>query len=86
MPVSSLAFRPLTIVAAALLAFDGAALMALGLWSGRYGLLVAGTVLVLASGLVLLFWRRHLRRLEQITAARRDLREEAEELRRLLRR
>jgi membrane protein implicated in regulation of membrane protease activity len=85
-PVFPLAFRSLTIVAAAFLAFDGAALMALGIWSGRHGLLVAGAVLFLSSGLVLLFWRRHLRRLEEIADARRDLREEADELRRLLRR
>jgi len=85
-PVSPLAFRTLTLIAAAFLAFDGAALMALGIWSGRPTLLVGGTVVFLSSGLVLLLWRRHLRRLEEIAEARRDLREEAEELRRLLRR
>ena len=85
MPASPLAFRWLTLVAAGFLAFDGAALAALGVWSEREGLLVAGVVLFLASGLVLLFWRRHLRRLDEIDEARRDLREEAEELRRVLR-
>jgi hypothetical protein len=55
------------------------------MWSGRHALLVAGVVLFLSSGLVLLFWRRHLRRLEEIDEARRDLRDEAQELRRLLR-
>jgi hypothetical protein len=83
--VSPLAFRWLTLVAAGFLAFDGAALMGLGIWSGRHLLLVAGGVLFLSSGLVLLFWRRHLRRLEEIEGARRDLRDEAQELRRLLR-
>jgi hypothetical protein len=85
MPISPLAFRVLTLVAAAFLAFDGAALMGLGMWSSRRELLVAGTVLVLSSGVVLLFWRWHLRRLEEIDEARRDLRDEAEALRRLLR-
>ena len=85
MPVSPLAFRSLTLLAAGFLAFDGAALAGLGLWSGRDALLVAGVVLFLSSVLVLLLWRRHLRRLHEIDEARRDLRDEAEELRRLLR-
>lgn len=85
MPLSPLAFRSLTLVAAGFLAFDGAALMGLGIWSGRRAFLVAGVVLLLSSGLVLLLWRRHLRRLDEIAEARRGLRDEAEELRRLLR-
>ena len=85
MPVSPLAFRWLTLVAAGFLAFDGAALAGLGIWSGRRAFLVTGIVLFLSSGLVLLLWRRHLRRLDEIDEARRDLRHEAEELRRLLR-
>jgi membrane protein implicated in regulation of membrane protease activity len=84
-PVSSQAFRSLTLVAAGFLAFDGAALAGLGIWSGRGAFLVTGVVLFLSSGLVLLFWRRHLRRLDEIGEARRDLRDEAEKLRRLLR-
>jgi membrane protein implicated in regulation of membrane protease activity len=85
-PVSPLAFRSLTLVAAGFLAFDGAALAGLGIWSGRPAFLVTGVVLFLSSGLVLLVWRRHLRRLDEINEARRDLRDEAKELRRLLRR
>jgi membrane protein implicated in regulation of membrane protease activity len=84
-PVSPLAFRSLTLVAAGFLAFDGAALSGLGIWSGRRAFLATGVVLLLSSGLVLLLWRRHLRRLDEIDEARRDLRHEAEELRRLLR-
>jgi membrane protein implicated in regulation of membrane protease activity len=85
-PVSPLAFRSLTLVAAGFLAFDGAALAGLGIWSGRPAFLVTGVILFLSSGLVVLVWRRHLRRLGEIEEARRDLRNEAEELRRLLRR
>ena len=85
MPLSRLAFRSLTLVAAGFLATDGAALMGLGVWSGRPVFLVTGVVLFIASGLVLLFWRRHLRRLDEIDEARRELRDEAEDLRRLLR-
>ena len=82
---SPLAHRSLTLAAAGFLAFDGAALIGLGAWSGRRVLLVVGAALVLSAGLVLVFWRRHLRRLAQIDEARRGLRDEAEELRRLLR-
>ena len=85
MLASPLALRWLTLFAAGFLAFDGAALLALGFWSGRTALLVGGSVLFLSSGIVLLVWRQHLRRLEQIAEARRELRDEAEELRRLLR-
>lgn len=84
MAASPLALRGLTLFAAGFLAFDGAALLGLGLWSGRTGLLVAGIVLFLSSGAVLLVWRQHLRCLDEIGEARRELRDEAEELRRLL--
>jgi membrane protein implicated in regulation of membrane protease activity len=83
-PLSPLGFRSLTLLAAGFLAFDGAALTGLGIWSGNQVLLVAGVVLFLSSGLVLLYWRRHLRRLDEIAEDRRELRDEAEELRRLL--
>jgi membrane protein implicated in regulation of membrane protease activity len=82
--LSPLAFRSLTLVAVGFLAFDGAALAALGWWSGNHMLLVIGAVLLASSGLVLLYWRRHVRRLDEIDDARRELRDEAEELRRLL--
>ena len=86
MSPSPLASRALTIVAAGFLGFDGAALLGIGVWSGRTTLLFMGAILLASSGFVLLFWRRHLRRLDEIAEARADLREEAEELRRALRR
>jgi len=82
--MSPLASRWLTLIAAGFLAFDGAALIALGAWLERTALLVGGTMLFLSSGVVLLVWRRHLRRLDEIREARRELRDEAEALRRLL--
>jgi hypothetical protein len=82
---SPLAFRSLTLVAVGFLALDGAALVGVGLWSRRVGLLVAGAALLLTVGLVLLFRRRHLRRLDEIAEARRELRDEAEAMRRVLR-
>jgi membrane protein implicated in regulation of membrane protease activity len=84
-PHSSFGFRTLTLLAAGFLAFDGAALIALGAWSGNPMLLVTGIALVVSSGLVLLYWRSYLRRLDEIAEDRRELRDAAEELRRLLR-
>jgi len=82
--VSPTIARTLTIVAAAVLAFDGAALAGLGWWSGRLMLGLIGLVCFVSSGLVLLYWRWYQRRLDDIAAARRELGDEARELRRLL--
>jgi hypothetical protein len=83
--VSPAIARTLTIVAAAVLGFDGAALAALGWWSGRMMLMLIGMVCFISSGLVLLYWRWYQRRLADIAAARRALGDEARELQRLLR-
>lgn len=77
--------RILTIVAAAVLAFDGAALALLGFWSDRLVLGLVGVVFLVSSGLVLLYWRWYRRRLADIATARRALGDEAQEMRRLLR-
>jgi hypothetical protein len=81
---SPLAVRGLTLLAAGFLGFDGAVLAGLGVWAGRWGLVAAGAVLFLGSVLVLRFGRSQRRRLDDIGAARRDLRDETEEIRRLL--
>ena len=82
--MSPLASRTLTVAAAAVLAFDGAALLGLGVWSRRLMLALLGLVFFGSSGLVLLYWRWYRRRLEDIAAARRALSEEAREMQRLL--
>jgi membrane protein implicated in regulation of membrane protease activity len=82
--VSPALSRTLTVVAAAVLAFDGAALAALGWWGSRPWLALIGVVFFLSSGLVLLYWRWYRRRLEDIAAARRELGEEARAMQRLL--
>jgi membrane protein implicated in regulation of membrane protease activity len=82
--LSLLASRTLTIVAAGFLGFDGATLLGLGLWAGRASLVVVGLVLFLSSGLVLLYWRRYRRQVEEIAADQRALRQEVKELRNLL--
>jgi hypothetical protein len=82
--VSPALSRTLTIVAAAVLAFDGAALALLGWWSKRGLLSLIGLAFFVSSGLVLLSWGWYRRRLEDIAAHRRSLSEEAGEMQRLL--
>lgn len=77
--------RTLTIVAAAVLGFDGAALVGLGLWSGRTMLALVGAVFFVSALVVLLSWRWYRRRLADIAAARRALGDEAREMQRSLR-
>jgi uncharacterized membrane protein len=77
--------RTLTVVAAAVLAFDGAALAGLGVWTHRLVLLPVGLVFFLSAGLVLLYWRWYRRRVDDIAVARRALADEARELQRSLR-
>jgi Zn-dependent protease with chaperone function len=83
--VSPAVSRTLTIVAAAVLAFDGTALALLGFWSDRLVLSLVGVVFFVSSGLVLLYWRWYRRRLADIATARRALGDEAREMQRLLR-
>ena len=77
--------RALTIVAAAVLAFDGAALAAFGWWSGRVMLVLVGVMFFVSSGLLLVYWRWYRRRLDDIASTRRVLADEAREMRRLIR-
>lgn len=76
--------RTLTLVATAVLAFDGAAIAGLGFMTGRMVLVPVGLVFFLSSGLILLYRRWYRRRLDDIMAARRALSEEAREIQRLL--
>jgi hypothetical protein len=83
--VSPAVSRTLTVIAAGVLAFDGAALAGLGWWSGRLMLTLLGLVFFASSGLVLLYWRWYRRKLEDIVTARRALAEQAREMRRVIR-
>jgi uncharacterized membrane protein len=73
--------RTLTVIAAAVLGFDGAALMALGIWTDRLVLVPVGAVFFVSAGLVLVYWRWYRRRLDDIAEARRALADEAREMR-----
>jgi hypothetical protein len=83
--MAPVAVRTLTIVAVVALGFDGAALLALGVWSGRLMLILVGAVFFLSALLVLLSWRWYRRRLEDISVARHALGEDARQMQRALR-
>lgn len=78
--------RTLSLVAAAFLAFDGAALAAGGLWLRRPMLAVIGGALFVSSAVVLVYWRWHQRQLAAIVEARRAVAAEARALQDLIRR
>ena len=77
--------RTLTVVAAAVLGFDGAALVILGVWSDRLVLVPVGVVFFISAGVVLVSWHWYRRRLDDIAAARRALADEAREMQRAVR-
>lgn len=85
MLLSPSASRTMTLLASAFLGFDGAALVVFGIWTRHPMVALVGAALFVSSGLLLLYWRWYQRQLEEIAAARRALRDEAESLRELLR-
>ena len=76
--------RTLTAVAIAFLTFDGAALGGLGFLTGRMILVPVGVAFFVAAAVILLYWRAHQRRLQEIAAARGELGEEARDIQSLL--
>ncbi|MEP7227352.1 MAG: hypothetical protein ABI785_08330 [Gemmatimonadales bacterium] len=84
MPVSPRVGNTLSLVAAAVLAFDGLALVGLGYTSGRLVLIPVGLVFIVSAGLLLLYRRWYRRRWDDILAARRALSEEARALREIV--
>ena len=78
--MSPTASRALTLAAATVLAFDGAALLVAGIWSHRRMLVLAGAALLAASFLVVLSWGWYRRRLEQIAVARKALADDARQM------
>jgi membrane protein implicated in regulation of membrane protease activity len=81
--VSPSAYRSIVIFTTAVLAFDGAAIVALGLWGGRMLLVSMGLVFLIAAALVLLSRRWYRRRLADIAAAHGELAEEKRHMQRL---
>ena len=83
---STVANRTLTIIAAGFLAFDGACLIFAGLMLGRALVVIIGACLLLSSGLVFVYWRRHRRQADEIADARLALGEQAKAFRDIIRR
>lgn len=83
--MSPAAYRTIVLFTAAVLAFDGAALIGLGIWGRRMLLAVMGLVFLFSAGLVLASRRWYRSRLADIAAARGALTEEQREIRRVLR-
>ena len=77
--------RTLTIVAIAFLTFDGAALVALGVMTGRLLLVPVGLVFFVSAGMILLYWRWYRRTWKEIADERQGVREEVREMQRMLR-
>lgn len=75
----------MTIIAVGFLLLDGVLLCLAGLWGRRAGPALGGVLCFLAAGAVWLFWRRHQRRVQELRAARRELRDEVLALRALVR-
>lgn len=76
--------RTLTIVAVAFLTFDGAALAALGVITGRLLLVPVGLVFFVSAGMILLYWRWYRRRWKEIGDERQGVRDEVREMQRIL--
>ena len=85
-PRAGVANRTLTVIAAAFLAFDGAALVLGGAVLGRVLLIIFGGCLILSSGLVFIYWNHHRRRAAEIASSREELRSQARALRDLIQR
>lgn len=77
--------RVLLVVAVGVLLLDAILLISAGLWTERMVLVGGGAGSAIIAAVLLLSWRRHLKRLADIDTARRDLRNEVEELGKLSR-
>ncbi len=77
--------RPLATFAVGFLLLDALLLVWLGLELKRQGLVVGGFVCALGAAAVVGIWRRFRRTLADLDAGRREMKAEADEIRRLLR-
>ena len=77
--------RILVVVAVGVLVLDALLLAGAGYWLGRPVLYGAAALSALLAAAVVWSWRRHLRHLEEIDAARAELASEARDLRRITR-
>ncbi len=73
---SEVLVRAGVVVAAGFLMLDGVLLLWAGASSGRPGLIAWGAVLGLLAALPVLLWRRYLRHMHEVRAARRAMAQE----------
>ena len=76
--------RLVTTVAVGFLALDAALFFIAAAFTGRPGLLIAGGACAVVAVLVVLLWRRYRRTLAELAQARREMREEIQAIRELL--
>jgi uncharacterized membrane protein YccC len=74
----------MTTFAVGLLVLDGALLLIAAYWARNWLLGVLGAAFIGMAGVVILYWRRYQQALEDVMRARDALKEEAQELRRLI--
>jgi len=77
--------RPLATFAVGFLLLDAVLLAWAGLELRRAGLVAGGIACAVAAVVVVVLWRRYRRTLADLDAGRREMKAEAEEIRRLLR-
>lgn len=77
--------RIATLIAVGCLTLDGVLLCLAGLWGSRPGLLAGGAVCLVLAVVIVLYWRRHRARLEELRQARLEVAAEARALRDLVR-
>ena len=76
--------RLVTAVAVGFLALDAALFFIAAAFTRRPGLLIAGGACAVVAVLVVLLWRRYRRTLAELEQARREMREEIQAIRELL--
>jgi hypothetical protein len=75
----------MTWIAVGCFTLDGVLLGLAGYWGRRGGLIAGGLICLALALVVLFFWRRHQRNVEELRAARREVADEARALRDLVR-
>jgi hypothetical protein len=74
----------MTWVAVGCFTLDGVLLALAGYWGRRVGLIAGGLICLGLAVIIVFFWRRHRRNVEELRAARREMADEARALRDLV--
>ncbi len=74
----------MTWIAVGCFTLDGVLLAVAGYWGRRLGLVLGGLICLALALIVVFFWRRHRRKVEELRVARKEMAEEARALRELV--